>query len=61
MKKVLIADDDRIMVTSLASFLYDSGYDPIATFDAMHATMVLGHSELSAAILDINMPGGTGL
>jgi DNA-binding response OmpR family regulator len=61
MKKILIADDDRILVTSLATYLNDHGFDPIVTFDAMHATMVLGYEDLSAAILDINMPGGTGL
>ena len=61
MKRILIADDDRILVTALASYLYERGFEPVVTFDAMHATMVLGHSDLSAAILDINMPGGTGL
>lgn len=61
MKCILIADDDRIMVTALAAHLYERDFDHIATFDAMHATMVLGHSELSAAIWDINVPGGTGL
>jgi two-component system phosphate regulon response regulator PhoB len=61
MKRILIADDDRVMVTALAAHLYERGFEPVVTFDAMHATMVMGHSELSAAILDINMPGGTGL
>jgi DNA-binding response OmpR family regulator len=60
-KKILIADDDRIMATALAAHLYDRGFDPVVAFDAMHATMMLANSELSAAILDINMPGGTGL
>jgi two-component system response regulator CpxR len=61
MKKILIADDDRIMATALASHLHDRGFDPVVAFDALHATMMLANSDLSAAILDINMPGGTGL
>jgi two-component system phosphate regulon response regulator PhoB len=61
MKRILIADDDRAMATALAAHLYQLGFEPVVTFDAMHATMVLGNAELSAAILDINMPGGTGL
>jgi DNA-binding response OmpR family regulator len=61
MKKILIADDDRVLTTALASHLFDNGFEPVVTSDALHATKVLACSDLSAAILDINMPGGTGL
>lgn len=58
---VLIADDDRTLVTLVAAFLRTKGFDVIPAFDSMQAMMGIRRSEPKAVILDINMPGGTGI
>jgi CheY-like chemotaxis protein len=60
--RVLVADDDRIIVAIVAGLLKAKGHQVIPVFDAMQAMMVaMKQPAPDAIILDINMPGGTGI
>jgi CheY-like chemotaxis protein len=60
--KILVADDDRVMSQLVCAVVREAGHTPVAAFDAMQALMFTTRPPLPAAvILDINMPGGTGL
>ena len=60
--KILVADDDRVLSQLVCSVVREAGHTPIAAFDAMQALMFAMRSPApSLIILDINMPGGTGL
>jgi len=58
---ILIADDDRVFVTLVSDFLRKQGYNVMVAFDAMQALMRARQAAPSALVLDINMPGGTGI
>ena len=58
---ILIADDDRVLVQVLSARLKKAGYRVVAVFDAMQAIMVALRNPPDAIVLDVNMPGGTGL
>ena len=60
-KRILVADDDRVLNHLLASRLRANGFDVITAFDAMQALMSAMRSTPHAIILDIHMPGGTGI
>jgi CheY-like chemotaxis protein len=60
--RILVADDDRIVVTLIASLLRAKGHQVVPVFDAMQAIMYAMRPPVpDAIILDINMPGGTGV
>jgi CheY-like chemotaxis protein len=60
--KILVADDDRVLSHLVCSIVREAGHAPIAAFDAMQALMFAMRAPApSLIILDINMPGGTGL
>jgi len=60
--RILVADDDRIVVTLLASLLRAKGHEVVPVFDAMQAIMYANRPPAPGVIiLDINMPGGTGV
>ena len=60
--KILVADDDRVLSQLVCSVVRQAGHTPIAAFDAMQALMFAIRPPMPALIiLDINMPGGTGL
>lgn len=60
--RILVADDDRIVVTLVAGLLRNKGYQVVPVFDAMQAFMfAMRPPAPDAIILDINMPGGTGI
>lgn len=58
---VLIADDDRVLTLVLGTRLKKAGYKVAAIFDAMQAVMTALRNPPDAILLDVNMPGGTGL
>jgi CheY-like chemotaxis protein len=58
---ILIADDDRVFVTMVSDFLRKKGFNVLNAFDAMQALMFAQKSKPTAMLLDINMPGGTGM
>jgi len=59
--RILIADDDRILVHMLSSCLRSKGFSVTVAFDAVQAWMAAVRTPPDAIILDIQMPGGTGL
>ena len=60
--RVLVADDDRIVVTLVAGMLRAKGHQVTPVFDAMQAFMfAMRPPAPDVIILDINMPGGTGI
>lgn len=60
--KILVADDDPLVTHLLHTTLRGHGYEVAVAADAMQAMMFAQRLPLPAAIiLDINMPGGTGI
>jgi two-component system cell cycle response regulator len=59
--KILIADDDRAITQVLALQLRAKGCEILLAYDAMQALMVGVRAQPDAIILDIHMPGGTGV
>jgi twitching motility two-component system response regulator PilH len=61
MPKILIADDSRFQREMLASFLGPKGFEAVFAVDALQAWMLALRSAPQLILLDINMPGGTGI
>ena len=60
--RVLVAEDDRVVSTLLVGMLRGRGHDPLPAYDAMQTLMfAMRVPQPQVIILDINMPGGTGL
>jgi CheY-like chemotaxis protein len=59
--KLLIADDDRVLTQLLSSKLRAKGWTVTIALDAMQAVMFAMRTEPDVILLDINMPGGTGI
>ena len=60
--KILVADDDRVLSQLLCAVARKAGHVPVAAFDAMQTLMFAMQAPAPGLIiLDINMPGGTGL
>jgi DNA-binding response OmpR family regulator len=60
-RTILVADDDRVLAQLLSSRLTQAKYTVVVSYDAMHAFIAAMRLAPSAVILDINMPGGTGI
>jgi DNA-binding response OmpR family regulator len=58
---ILIADDDRVLTHVLSVRLKKAGYKVVVVYDAMQAIMAALRNPPDAVLLDVNMPGGTGL
>ena len=61
MPRVLIADDSRFQRMTLASFLMPKKCEVVFAVDAMQTFMMALRSNPDLILLDINMPGGTGI
>jgi two-component system response regulator CpxR len=61
MPKILIADDSRVQVHLFSTCLTDKGFEVIVAVDALQAWMKALREAPNAIVLDINMPGGSGL
>ena len=59
--KVLIADDDRVLSHMLAARLRALGWAVDLAGDAMQAVMFAMRNVPDVIVLDIQMPGGTGI
>lgn len=59
--KVLVADDDPVVLKLLSTGLRKRGHEVETATDAMQVGMAAMRSSPDAIVLDINMPGGTGL
>jgi two-component system, response regulator, stage 0 sporulation protein F len=58
---IVVADDDRSVVILVSEFLRKKGFHVVPAFDAMQAMMGIRQATPKAVIMDVNMPGGTGL
>lgn len=56
-----MADDDPVLSGLLTDFLRRQGFEVEDTFDALQTWMVALRTRPAAILLDIKMPGGTGL
>jgi DNA-binding response OmpR family regulator len=59
--KVLLADDDPDFVMLCKAYLEERGWRTVVARDALQATTVARRDLPDAVILDINMPGGSGI
>lgn len=59
--RVMIADDDRVLVQMLGAEFQKRGWEVARAFDAMQAVMFATRSpQPDVVVLDLGMPGGTG-
>jgi CheY-like chemotaxis protein len=61
MARVLIADDSRFQVQLISTHLGSKGFVVISAGDALQTWMKALREKPDAIVLDINMPGGTGI
>src|SRR4051794_31669934 len=59
--KILLADDDRVLVHLLTSQFQARGCEVVLAHDVMQVLMMAMRGRPDAILLDIQMPGGTGL
>jgi len=61
MSKILIADDSRFQIALLSKSLEEKGFEVMAALDALQAWMIALRAVPDVILLDINMPGGSGI
>ena len=61
MTKILVADDDRLVLYTLASGLRNAGYEVIEAEDAPQALRLCQEIKPDIALLDVRMPGMSGI
>jgi CheY-like chemotaxis protein len=61
MPKILVADDSRFQIALLSKALSEKGFEVVVAEDAMQAGMIALRTAPDAIVLDINMPGGSGI
>lgn len=62
MTRILVADDDRMISHLVCTTLRKLGYDVVPAYDAMQTVMfAMRPPRPDAIVLDMHMPGGTGL
>ena len=60
MKKILLVEDDALLNKTLTYNLISEGYDITSALDADTAAKLLTQTEYDLALLDINLPDGSG-
>lgn len=58
---IVVADDDGLITQMLSDFLQPRGFNVVVTKDGMQTSMAIRRTPPAAVLLDIMMPGGTGL
>jgi AmiR/NasT family two-component response regulator len=58
---ILVADDDRLVLATVTSGLRDAGYSVLEASDGTHAVELCSEHDPQLAILDLRMPGMSGL
>lgn len=61
MRKILIVEDDTLLNRTLGYNLASDGYEITAAYNYKEAVAYLKETEFAAALLDINLPDGSGL
>lgn len=60
-KRILVVDDDPDIVEYLCTFLEDHGYEVLAADASASALAVLEGTEVDVVVVDVLMPGRSGL
>ena len=58
---IVVADDDRVIVALVADALRKAGFNVFPAFDSMQAMLGARQHNPKAIILDVGMPGGSGM
>ena len=58
---ILIVDDDQLLAAFLSEVLGNAGYDTVQAYSADQALAQVAEREPDMALLDIHMPGMSGL
>lgn len=58
---IVVADDDKVIVTLVSEFLRKKGFRVFPAHDSMQAMVGVRQQNPKAVILDIGMPGGSGM
>jgi two-component system OmpR family response regulator len=61
MSKILIVDDSRFQIELLSQALQEKGFEIVIAEDAMQAGIAVRRTPPDAIVLDINIPGGSGI
>jgi CheY-like chemotaxis protein len=61
MPKILIADDSRVYVHLISGWLHDRAFEVVVASDAIQAFVMTTQHQPDAVVLDISMPGGSGI
>ncbi|MDD5177121.1 MAG: response regulator [Sterolibacterium sp.] len=61
MEKILVADDDRVVLFTLCEGLRDAGFEVVEARDGLQALALCQNEAPAMALLDIRMPGLDGL
>jgi CheY-like chemotaxis protein len=61
MARILIADDSRFQVQLISTYLEARGFAVVSAGDALQTWMKALREKPEIIVLDINMPGGTGI
>jgi len=61
MTKILVADDERVVLFTLAEGLREAGFDVVEARDGLQALALCRSEKPGLALLDIRMPGLDGL
>lgn len=57
-KKILVVEDDEVIVVLISHILTRHSYVVHTTFDALEANEMLGRDDYDAVLLDLKMPNG---
>ncbi len=60
-RTVLLADDDPTVIALLGAALRKEGFRVVTAVDAMQALLMTQHRKPDVIVLDVQMPGGTGI
>ncbi len=60
-KRILLADDDKVLMRSMTDYLVFAGYEVVVAHNGKEALSRLDESVPDILVLDINMPGMGGL
>ena len=58
--RMLVVDDDHIILDSLSEFLQLEGFEVEAALDFPRALQIIEHKGVDLILCDVNMPGGNG-
>ena len=58
---IIVADDDKVLSKMICGILNEGGHITLPAFDSMQVMMFAMKQPPDLVLLDINMPGGTGL